>query len=917
MHYPGKRISNVSPLLASPSFCISLLVGAIIISGFLSRPIDAARAVISGSGQTRDSSDKLVGRRLQRRDDPEIAKALKKYDLVRLGRPELKSQMQKNGRLLLNTSAGDFDLELTPYDLRSPDYQSQMIGADGIAQRLPVTPVKTFKGSVNGSARAQARMTLTNMGLEGIVITESDRYFLQPARTFSKTANDDEFVFYNGNDTTESLGTCGVTLADEVGARERLAKESGTLQSESLGSASPNALSPMRVVRLATDADAEYVSTLGGPAQANDQILDIMNQVDGIYQVEIGLTFQIVFQNAWSDAASDPYVSTDSADVWREFSDYWNAHFAGTQRDLAHLWTGKHLADHAGRSSLGSVCRIPSQSYAVSQRFPETPANPITAMTVSLTAHEIGHNFGAVHPGEPGVVPPDIGPTCPSSIMQGIVDSSTFCPFSRSQILSYLSTWSSCLTESSTPPPSYPPCVETPLDSTLSANGELKTTDCWSSVRGLFFYADHYTFEGQAGQRLHINMNPVTLGFEPYLYLIAPDGWAIGQLTNGGNPARLPFSGSFTLPQTGKYIIELTSSARQAFGSYTISVTLDGCVLSVSPTSQHFPANGGSGTINVTATGSGCSSSSYLFTTFPFVTPWLTVQTNSATGSQSLNFTVQANANTTERRAFLIVGTVFGDGLGIPITQSGTAPDCPLTPIGFGQTINGTLATPDCVSPSSNVFADRYSFSASAGQEVAISASVPNRGAVLTLFGPDQRIILTDDGALSLGHARIPGGTGMLTLGLSGTYVVEVTGSGTGPYSLTLTTSTPAIPPVLLTEENSDVAAAVTSVTALGAPFSLTDAYNFSSDGRTRVAIFVTNLELFPGEDRSAVAAIAEDVQGNTFTLPVEYVGKMPSLDWLSQVVVALPGNLPPGQEFSVRLSLHGLSSNKARLAIK
>ena len=916
MQYPGK-ISDLSPHLAWPFFCISLLVGAIVISGFLSRPIDAAHPVNSNRVQIGDSPAKLVSNRLQQRDDPEISKALKRYDLIRLDRAELKSQMQKNGRLLLKTSAGDFDLALTPHDLRSQDYQSQIIGADGIARRLAAAPVKTFKGSVKGSSRAQARMTVTDLGLEGIIITESDRYFLQPARTFSKSAHEDEFVFYNGNDTTESPGTCGVTLADEVAALERLAKESGkTLQAESSVSAGTDALSPMRVVRLATEADAEYVSASGGAVQANEQILNIMNQVDGIYQVEIGLTFQIVFQNAWSDAASDPYVTTDSIALLKEFADYWNAHFAGTQRDLSHFWTGKHMDDALGRGYLGTVCRFPSQSYAVSQRTPADAANSITATTISLTAHEIGHNFNAVHPNNPQSIPDDIGKSCVNTIMDGLSTTSTFCSFSRSQILTYVSSWGSCLASSSTGPPTFPACVQVPLDPSLSANGELTTADCRSSARGLYFFADQYTFEGQAGQRLHINMNPVTPGFEPYLYLIAPAGWAIGQLTNGSNPARLPFSGSFTLPQTGKYIIEVTSFARQTFGNYSISVTFDGCVLSVSPTGQHFPANGGGGVINVTATGSGCTAS-YLFATFPFATPWLTVQTNSGTGSQSFNFTVQANTSTAERRAFLIVGTVFGDGLSIPITQSGTGPDCSLTPIGFGQTINGTLATSDCVSPSSNVFADRYSFSASAGQEVAISASVPNRGAFLTLFGPDQRIILTDDGALSLGHARIPGGTGMETLGLSGTYVVEVTGSGSGPYSITLTTSTPPALPVLLTEENSDIAAAITSVTTLRAPFSLTDAYNFSSDGRTRVAFFVTNLDLFPGEDRSAVTAIAEDVQGNTFTLPVEYVGKVPSLDWLSQVVVALPGNLPAGQELRVGLSLHGLSSNKARLAIK
>ena len=68
-------------------------------------------------------------------------------------------------------------------------------------------------------------------------------------------------------------------------------------------------------------------------------------------------------------------------------------------------------------------------------------------------------------------------------------------------------------------------------------------------------------------------------------------------------------------------------------------------------------------------------------------------------------------------------------GLRIPITQSGTGPDCAATPITFGQTLNGTLATGDCHSPvrGNNFFADRYTFNALAGQRIAITTSCTER----------------------------------------------------------------------------------------------------------------------------------------------------------------------------------------------
>jgi uncharacterized protein (TIGR03437 family) len=53
---------------------------------------------------------------------------------------------------------------------------------------------------------------------------------------------------------------------------------------------------------------------------------------------------------------------------------------------------------------------------------------------------------------------------------------------------------------------------------------------------------------------------------------------------------------------------------------------------------------------------------------------------------------------------------------------------------------------------------------------------------------------------------------------------------------------------------------------------------------------------LLAGENSSAVTAKAEDAALNVFPLTVEFAGKAPPFDWLTQVVVRLPDNLPAGQ---------------------
>ena len=130
----------------------------------------------------------------------------------------------------------------------------------------------------------------------------------------------------------------------------------------------------------------------------------------------------------------------------------------------------------------------------------------------------------------------------------------------------------------------------------------------------------------------------------------------------------------------------------------------------------------------------------------------------------------------------------------------------------------------------------------------------------------------------------------------------------------TLTVS--AQPPVIITEENSNVAIALDSVWMIRDPFPFTNPWNFSADQRTRLMLFVRNIELLPTENSSAVTVRAEDSQMNAFPLTVEHVSLLPGVDF-SEVVVRLPDNLPTGQSLLVSLTLRGQTSNKARITMR
>jgi hypothetical protein len=748
--------------------------------------------------------------------DGELSRHLRKYDLIRMDPAAAAAQIKNRGRLVLKSSARDFDIQMTPHDIRSADYSAQVIDAQGVRHPLPRTEVTTYKGEVKGLPNAQVRMSLSDKGLEGAIISRERRLFIQPARAFSKDARPDDFVLYDGADLTKHEGTCGLELAEEVAAQAAAQAEATEAKVQGVidfAVSEPNQpLTTLKLARIATDADGEYVAAFGGASQANTQIQNILNFVDGIYQVEIGVTFQIVQQNTWADLNTDPYTTTNPGDLLTQFRNHWNANFPSTgnnTRSLAHLFTGKEIdGSTIGIASFGVVCRTPTFAYGLSQRFPTINLS-ITAQTVVLTAHEIGHNFAGSHTNQiSDTIPGDLDRPCEGTIMEASVGSgSSFCPFSRSQITGHAFAHSSCLTDLAVTPPASEDCTTTSLEASgFTVAGSLSGGDCRSPSRGVEYFADRYTFNGVAGQRVAISM-VTTSGVDPYLYLIAPDGYVLSQnddvIVSVDENARIPTgTNTITLPQTGVYIVEASSFSRQQTGTYTLTVQNQGCTLNASASVQHFAAGGGSGTINVTVSGA-CSANFQLEVT-PDSASWLSPATTAGSGNSNINFTVSSNPGSAGRRAFILVGTGpdGSGGIRIPITQSGSAPDCTSTPIAFGQTLNGSLGAGDCHSPvrGNGFFADRYAFTASAGTKVSILTTAPigNPDTFLTLLGPNGVVLITDDDSGGgQTNSRIPGGDKFLTLGLAGTYTIEVSGfdtSDVGAYSVTLTAEGGAAP---------------------------------------------------------------------------------------------------------------------------
>lgn len=122
---------------------------------------------------------------------------------------------------------------------------------------------------------------------------------------------------------------------------------------------------------------------------------------------------------------------------------------------------------------------------------------------------------------------------------------------------------------------------------------------------------------------------------------------------------------------------------------------------------------------------------------------------------------------------------------------------------------------------------------------------------------------------------------------------------------------------LLLTEEGSQQALSLESVFFVRDPYPVASIFNLSDDDRTRIILFATGLKLAPGEDATAVTVVAQDPNVGVHPVQVEFVGPVPSFNWLTQVVVRLPAGLADKPSALISITVHGVTSNQVLITIK
>lgn len=277
-------------------------------------------------------------------------------------------------RVTVALGASKRTLVLSPHDVRAPGFRLLVQDATGVHQ-APTPPCVTYRGWLAEDPATGVVATIVDGGLTAIVYGSQPgpEWIVQPVRAVSASAGQALHIVYRAVD--------GVALPFHCGAA------TGPLQP----APATTGVDVTRICDIAIEGDVQFYQQNGSNVVATqNDITGVMNQVDFIFDRDTDVQFVVTTILVTTTAL---YTTNDPSGLLSQFGANWSSNHAGIQRDVAHLFTGRNLSGSViGIANLGAVCNSGS-GYALSQSRFSSNFN----RRVGLTAHELGHNFGALH----------------------------------------------------------------------------------------------------------------------------------------------------------------------------------------------------------------------------------------------------------------------------------------------------------------------------------------------------------------------------------------------------------------------------------------------------------------------------------------------------------------------------------------
>jgi len=253
-----------------------------------------------------------------------------------------------------------------------------------LAARFP--EIRTFVGQGIDDPTATARLSLTSLGFQAMVLSAAGTVFVDPYRRW-----DTRYVISYLKD--EARKPAGAAFHCDV---KDESPEADSALDEPVSLAPVASGTQLRTYRLALAATGEYSAAVCAPnpaavACAMNAMVVSVNRVDGVYEREVAIRMVLIGNDnllVYTDGATDPYTNNNGSTMLGQNQTNINSVIGSANYDIGHVFS----TGGGGIAQLGVPCT------SNKARGVTGSSNPVgDGFDIDYVAHEMGHQFGGAH----------------------------------------------------------------------------------------------------------------------------------------------------------------------------------------------------------------------------------------------------------------------------------------------------------------------------------------------------------------------------------------------------------------------------------------------------------------------------------------------------------------------------------------
>ncbi|MBL7924996.1 MAG: proprotein convertase P-domain-containing protein [Bacteroidia bacterium] len=242
--------------------------------------------------------------------------------------------------------------------------------------------IKTYSGQGVDDPSSILKVSITPFGLHAMILSPSGSFFIDPWEQFNTA---DYIVYEKGDLQSYRSFSCETdTLALNKG--RTFTPIAGGQTNRSHGT-------QLRNYRLALACTGEYAAVFGGTkAGALAAMVVSMNRVNGIYESEVAVRMTLIPNDTliiYTNGATDPYTNSNGSTMLGQNQTNIDGVIGSANYDVGHVFS----TGGGGVAQLNVPCVSGSKARGVTGL-----GSPVgDAFDVDYVAHEMGHQFGALH----------------------------------------------------------------------------------------------------------------------------------------------------------------------------------------------------------------------------------------------------------------------------------------------------------------------------------------------------------------------------------------------------------------------------------------------------------------------------------------------------------------------------------------